>query len=146
MRPCAPNLRRSLIAALVVAGSLFAHPAEAAPADEPLLPAFEGTAQRLVTATAYTSGPESTGKRPGHPQYGLTFTGTHATEGRTIAVDPGLIPLGSLVYIHELGETRIAEDTGGAIKGPRIDLYMDQVGDAINWGIRRVRIQVYPKI
>lgn len=142
----APEVRRrpAWIVALLAA-ALGALPGQAAAA-EPVMPAFEGRAGWSVTATAYTSGPESTGKRPGHPQFGLTFTGTIAREGQTIAVDPAEIPLGSLVYIHELGETRIAEDTGGAIVGNRIDLYMDRVSDALQWGVRRVRIDIYPKI
>lgn len=139
------------LAALLLALALALTPAHAAagpsPETEAALPAFEPGAARLqVVATAYTSGPESTGKQPGHPQYGLTFTGTRASQGRTLAVDPARIPLGSLVYIKELGEYRVAEDTGGAIRGDRVDLYMEQVADARAWGIRPVRVIVYPRI
>lgn len=91
--------------------------------------------------TAYTSGPESTGKFPGHPAYGITSTGTQATEGRTIAVDPRIIPYGSKVYIEGVG-IRIAEDTGGAIKNNRIDVYMNNVQDAINFGVKK-NVRVY---
>ncbi len=115
-------------------------------ASEAVLPAFQGRPDLKVTATAYTSGPESTGKRPGHPQYGLTFTGTRAREGRTIAVDPGLIPLGSRVYIHELRGFRYAEDTGGAIHGHRIDLFMNEVPEALEWGMRDLHLSVDHKI
>lgn len=52
-----------------------------------------------------------------------TATGTRCTEGRTIAVDPRVIPLGSKVYIEGFGDF-IAEDTGGAIKGNKIDIYL----------------------
>ena len=45
---------------------------------------------------------------------GITASGTTAQAGRTIAVDPSLIPLGSSVVIN--GHTYVAEDTGGAIK------------------------------
>lgn len=115
--------------------------------NEATIAAFEGGPREFtVTATAYTSGPESTGKKPGHPQYGLTATGARARAGRTIAVDPQLIPLGSLVHIEDLNEDRVAEDTGGAIQGERIDLYMERVPDAVEWGVREVRIHVYPKI
>jgi len=132
--------------ALLVGAALAVLAPGAARANESAIPAFQGGPEMRVTATAYTSGPESTGKRPGHPQYGITFTGTQAQEGRTIAVDPGQIPLGSRVYIHELGEFRYAEDTGGAIRGSRIDLYMERLPDALQWGMRDVHISVDPKI
>ena len=53
--------------------------------------------------------------------WNCTALGTELTPGRTIAVDPSIIPLGSKVYIDGIGY-RIAEDTGGRIKGNIIDL------------------------
>lgn len=132
--------------ALLLAAMLTAMAPGEARASEAVLHAFQGARDFPVTATAYTSGPESTGKRPGHPQYGLTYSGSRAREGRTIAVDPRQIPLGSRVYIHELKEFRYAEDTGSAIVGNRIDIYMDEVLDAIQWGMREVHISVDVKI
>ena len=85
--------------------------------------------------TAYTAGPESTGKTPSHPQYGITFSGKKATEGRTIAVDPKVIPLGTTVYIEGIGY-RTAEDTGSAIKGNRIDVFMNDVKEALKFGVK----------
>ena len=64
---------------------------------------------------------------------GITYSGTEATEGRTIAVDPNKIPLGSTVYID--GQAYVAEDIGGAIKGQRIDVYVDSHEEAINRGV-----------
>lgn len=64
---------------------------------------------------------------------GITYTGTKATEGRTIAVDPEVIPLGSIVIMD--GEEYVAEDVGGAIKGNRIDKYMESHQDALNAGV-----------
>jgi len=97
----------------------------------------------LVLATAYTAGYESTGKHPGHPAYGITKSGTKVLEGRTIATDPKLIPLGSKVKIPCLSNyTYIAEDIGGKIKGKRIDIYMENLEDALNWGKRWVKIYV----
>lgn len=68
---------------------------------------------------------------------GITCTGTQATAGRTIGVDPNYIPLGSKVKIvfsdgseHEY----IAEDTGGAIKGNIIDLFCNSHQEALNFG------------
>ncbi|BCJ86854.1 3D domain-containing protein [Effusibacillus dendaii] len=91
--------------------------------------------------TAYTAGPESTGKYPGHPGYGITSTGTRATEGRTIAVDPHVIPYGTKVYIEGVG-IRTAEDTGGAINGNRIDVYMEDLGQALRFGVKK-NVRVY---
>lgn len=54
----------------------------------------------------------------------LTATGTVPKEGRTIAVDPRIIKKGSIVYIEDWGYY-IAEDTGSAIKGKRIDIFLD---------------------
>lgn len=56
-----------------------------------------------------------------------TASGTDYVEGRTIAVDPRVIPLGTAVEINVPGEgwhEYIAEDTGGAIKGKRIDVFV----------------------
>ncbi len=54
----------------------------------------------------------------------MTKSGTTAVEGRTIAVDPRVIPLGSRVYIEGYG-VFVAEDTGGAIKSKKIDVFLD---------------------
>ncbi len=73
---------------------------------------------------------------------GITATGTKATANRTIAVDPKVIPLGSEVVID--GQTYIAEDIGGAIKGNRIDIYCDSHQEALNRGKikREVRLAI----
>lgn len=64
---------------------------------------------------------------------GITYTGTTATEGRTIAVDPAVIPLGSEVNIN--GQVYIAEDIGGAIKGNRIDVFVNSHEEALELGV-----------
>lgn len=57
-------------------------------------------------------------------EYGtMTSTGVRAVEGRTIAVDPTVIPYGAKVYINN--HEYIAEDCGGAIKGNDIDIYLE---------------------
>ncbi|WP_019537140.1 3D domain-containing protein [Paenibacillus ginsengihumi] len=93
------------------------------------------------TLTAYTAGAESTGKRPSHPAYGITSSGSKAEEGRTIAVDPSVIPIGTLVYIDGIG-LRKAEDTGSAIKGARVDVFMNDVKQAIQFGVKK-NVKVY---
>ena len=71
---------------------------------------------------------------------GITFTGTQATEGRTVAVDPDVIPLGSTVVID--GQEYIAEDVGGAIRGLRIDKYMDNHQEALNAGVVQAEVWI----
>lgn len=91
-----------------------------------------------ATLTAYTAGFESTGKTPSHPAYGITSSGAKVKEGRTIAVDPKIIPIGSTVYIEDIG-IRVAEDTGSAIKGAKIDVYMEDLEEAIEFGVQKNR-------
>ncbi|UKS27162.1 3D domain-containing protein [Paenibacillus sp. HWE-109] len=94
-----------------------------------------------TTLTAYTAGFESTGKKASHPQYGITYSGKKAKEGRTIAVDPAVIPLGSTVFIEGIG-IRKAEDIGSAIRGPRIDVFMNDLGEAQEFGVKK-NVKVY---
>lgn len=65
---------------------------------------------------------------------GITKSGTLPQEGRTIAVDPTVIPLGSEVYFD--GEIYIAEDIGGAIKGNIIDLFYGTEQASIDYGVQ----------
>lgn len=65
---------------------------------------------------------------------GTTATGTAPKAGRTIAVDPDTIPLGSVVKIN--GQEYVAEDTGGAIKGNRVDIFVADHGEAMAKGIK----------
>lgn len=89
--------------------------------------------------TAYTAGFESTGKTPSHPAYGITKSGAKVEEGLTISVDPKVIPLGSLVYIEEVGY-RVAQDTGGNIKGNRIDIYIPDLKEAKRFGVKKLKV------
>ncbi|KRE68842.1 hypothetical protein ASL11_17715 [Paenibacillus sp. Soil750] len=94
-----------------------------------------------TTLTAYTAGFESTGKKASHPTYGITYSGIKAKEGRTIAVDPAVIPLGSTVFIEGIG-IRKAEDIGSAIRGSRIDVFMNDLGQAQEFGVKK-NVKVY---
>lgn len=76
---------------------------------------------------------------------GITATGTTATEGRTIAVDPSVIPYGSIVTLYyEDGtvHTYTAEDCGGGIKGTRLDIYFDDHQAALQFGVQSAMVYV----
>lgn len=92
-----------------------------------------------ITATAYSPGPLD------NDQWGnKTRMGTTIRPG-VIAVDPKVIPLGSRVYVQYPdghGEYKVAEDTGGAIKGNRIDVAIMNRGNAKDFGIKPVKVYV----
>ena len=71
---------------------------------------------------------------------GVTATGVKATAGRTIAVDPDVIPLGSTVIIN--GAEYIAEDIGGAIKGKRVDVLLPSHEEALQFGVQYANISI----
>lgn len=88
----------------------------------------------VMEATAYTmSSEEGTAD-------GITATGTKVHRG-VVAVDPQVIPLGTRLWIEGYGEA-VALDTGGAIRGKHIDLYMDTEEEALRWGRRKVRVKI----
>ncbi|MFF2480705.1 3D domain-containing protein [Paenibacillus sp. NPDC058071] len=100
-----------------------------------------------VVATGYTAGVESTGKRPGHPQYGITYSGVKVRRGQvsTVAADPKLFPIGTVLYIPGYGYGVVA-DTGSAIKGRKLDLYFETTKQVYSeWGKRKVAVQVLRK-
>lgn len=68
-----------------------------------------------------------------------TATGTTPKSNRTIAVDPTVIPLGSIIYIEGYGYF-IAEDTGSAVKGRRIDVFVDTHKEALQNGKRLANV------
>lgn len=90
-----------------------------------------------VVSTAYTA----------HCQEGCTgrtATGINLDANpniKLIAVDPNIIPLGKKVYVEGYGEA-ITADTGGAIRGNRIDVYMRSEQDAFNWGVRTIKVTI----
>ncbi len=100
----------------------------------------------ILNASAYDLSFASTGKRPGDPGYGITASGTTARPG-TVAVDPRVIPLGTKLYVESLDGSRdygfaIAEDTGGAIKGYKIDLFYNSNAAAMSFGRRDVKVYI----
>lgn len=92
--------------------------------------------EMYVTATAYS--PYDAGMS------GITATGINIRKNpnmKMIAVDPNVIPLGSKVWVEGYG-TAIAGDTGGAIKGRKIDLLMPTKDDCFDFGRRTVKIRI----
>lgn len=92
-----------------------------------------------IVATAYAPGPHDNGKWGNK-----THLGTDIRPG-VIAVDPRIIPLGSRVYVEFAdghGTYANAEDTGGAIKGDRIDIAMTSVDEAYDFGMQKVKVYV----
>lgn len=131
-------------------GILSAPEPEGQPQDPsmPVLAPREGQVLRTVkvTATGYTAGYESTGKKPGHPQYGITFSGVKVKRDKnkvsTIAADPDVFPLGTILYIPDYGYGVVA-DIGSAIKGEKIDLYFNTTRQVFSeWGKKDVEVQV----
>lgn len=89
-----------------------------------------------VTSTAYTAYCNGCS--------GKTATGVNLRENpnaKVIAVDPSIIPLGSKVYVEGYGYA-VASDTGGAIKGNKIDVFFSDKGAAYRWGRKQVKIKV----
>lgn len=88
--------------------------------------------QLTMVATAYTH----TGNK--------TATGTWPAYG-TVAVDPRTIPLGTPLYVEGYGFA-VAEDTGGAIKGNKLDVFLENRKNALKWGKKTVKVQILRKI
>ena len=86
-------------------------------------------------ATAYCGCAACCGSAGGH-----TASGTTPKAGRTIATDPSVIPLGSKVMID--GHVYIAEDTGGAIGGKRVDIFFSSHSAALQFGRRSVDVSI----
>lgn len=74
-------------------------------------------------------------------EYGLTATGTNPEAMRTVAVDPDVIPLGSLLLIG--GVSYIAEDTGAGINGQAIDIFYPTHEMALEHGVQRAEVWLY---
>lgn len=88
----------------------------------------------VFTLTAYCPCKKCSGKWGNE-----TAIGVKAKEGRTIAVDPDIISLGTVVRIDGLG-VFMAEDTGGGIKGDRIDVYFENHSEAVKFGVQRKKV------
>ncbi|MBR5536046.1 MAG: Fic family protein, partial [Clostridia bacterium] len=101
-------------------------------------------AKRVITceATAYTSAADECGKSDGITASGMMF------EVGVVAVDRRQIPLGTKLYIESLDGKYvygycIAADTGGAIKGNKVDLAMNTKSECFQFGRRPVRVYIF---
>lgn len=92
-----------------------------------------------VKTTAYCNCRSCCGSWAGGP----TASGKMPKEGRTIAVDKNVIPLGTKVEID--GKIYIAEDTGGSVKGNWIDIYFEKHSDTNKYGVQYKTVKVYKK-
>jgi 3D (Asp-Asp-Asp) domain-containing protein/LysM repeat protein len=111
-------------------------PKETAPAVKAASTSNTGSREITVKATAYTASCAGCS--------GITKTGINIKanpNARVIAVDPSVIPLGSKVYVEGFGEATAA-DTGGAIKGNRIDVFIPSEQDAINFGVKQLKVTI----
>ncbi len=95
-----------------------------------------------VKATAYSADPSENGGT--YNGKVLTKTGFNLTDNpnaKVIAVDPSVIPIGSTVWVEGYGYAK-ALDTGGAIKGNRIDVFIANKEEGRKWGVRHVRVKI----
>jgi 3D (Asp-Asp-Asp) domain-containing protein/peptidoglycan hydrolase CwlO-like protein len=99
-------------------------------ADPPPSPAALVSGGRTLTVVA-----------TGYSIPGRTSTGLPTGWG-VVAVDPGLIPLGTKLSIPGYGEG-VAADTGGAVRGPTVDLWFPSIAQALAWGRRTVTITLH---
>jgi 3D (Asp-Asp-Asp) domain-containing protein len=93
-----------------------------------------------MLVTAYDLSYESCGKYPGDPAYGITASGERIKPGY-VAVDPTVIPMHSRLYIPGYGMA-YASDTGGAVKGRHIDVYIPDRHDALKWGRKIITVYI----
>ena len=89
---------------------------------------------KIFKITAYCPCAKCCGK-----QTGITASGTRATAGRTIAAS-SQYAFGTKLLIN--GQVYTVEDRGGAIKGNKIDVYMDSHAQALAWGVKYLPVQV----
>ena len=94
----------------------------------------------LMESTAYTLSEACTGRHPSHPLFGVTASGMMAQRG-IVAVDTNVIPFHTQMYIEGYGFA-VAGDRGGAIRGYKVDVFMDSMAEARQWG-RRHGVRVW---
>jgi 3D (Asp-Asp-Asp) domain-containing protein len=91
-------------------------------------------ASAAFVVTAYATGCDTL---PG----ALTKSGVPPVVGLTVAADPAVIPLGSVVHIEGFGE-RVVHDVGGAVRGRHLDVFVASCGEARRFGKQRRQVRV----
>ena len=89
---------------------------------------------KYFKVTAYCSCSKCCGKKTGR-----TASGTKATAGRTVAAS-SQFKFGTKLNIN--GKTYVVEDRGGAVKGNKIDVYMNSHAAALAWGVKYLPVEV----
>ena len=97
-------------------------------------PKTSGSVEMTMEATAYTAYCSGCS---GTTAYGIDLRAN--PNEKVIAVDPRIIPLGTRVWVEGYGEA-IAGDTGGAIKGNKIDVFIPSHENAMQWGRKQVKL------
>lgn len=99
--------------------------------DRELVPSHhhEPVEYERFTVTFYTNDDPTADGR------GITASGVRTKEGVTIACDPDILPLGTEVYIPYFDNTYICQDTGGAIKGYKLDIFLEDRAEALRRGV-----------
>lgn len=131
------KVERKVSAAVLPVANVSNAPAKTStPAAKPSTPIASTAKELTVTSTAYTASCEGCS--------GVTATGIDLNANpnqKVISVDPSVIPLGSKVWVEGYGEA-IAGDTGGSIKGNKIDIFIPSKAEAINWGKKTVKVKI----
>lgn len=97
----------------------------------------------LFEVTAYTSGYESTGKTSSHPAYEVTASGKKVEDHVTVACPPSM-KFGTELYIQGIGH-RVCTDRGEAIQGNKLDVYIADLKDALQFGRRYLWVKILNK-
>lgn len=96
---------------------------------------------KIFNVTAYTAGIESTGKTPDDPTYGITASGEKVKENYTAAC-PKSMSFGTKLYIPSMNNTYVCQDRGSAITEGHIDIYMESLNDALEFGRKDLEVEV----
>ena len=116
---------------------------------------YEVASRSQTSTTSAKTTTSTSGTAPNGMSYSKVFTctataytadGTKTKTGTTprvgaIAVDPSVIPLGTKLYVEGYGFC-VAEDTGGAINGYKIDVYLDTEDECVSWGVKTVKVWI----